>query len=445
VKKENTMRNVSIGGKCCIAAITLSLMALVGVVASPVATARPRVHTAATHKQKNTDPVIYNSIDSPLPGNNASQSFEATQTSEFGNQIAFAGSARVLADVVATLSSWGCQSGNQGTANIGTISSPTPGSCVTTPGSTFSEPVTLNIYGVGANNAVGALIATDTQTFDIPFRPSALPDTGSCSATGSSDGTAWYDPVTSKCVHGYFTNITFSFGHVALPNKVIYGIAYNTSDYGFQPYGDATTCHSTTAGCGYDSLNVGYSTEPFQPSIGSDPNLGTDYLDGSYAPFYCDDGAGGTGTFRIDGRPDTDNCWNGGGYNTGYSYYGIEDGGPVPAGQVSPYVVPSVQFNAVNSPAATITSANNATVVAGTPFSFSVTTTGIPTPTISERGRLPHGLRFTTDGSGTATITGTALTSNRNRVYKLTLRAANLPTGGRNRQQFNLTLTGGRR
>ncbi len=35
----------------------------------------------------------------------------------------------------------------------------------TTSGATFSEPITLNLYNVGAGNAVGSLITTTTQTF----------------------------------------------------------------------------------------------------------------------------------------------------------------------------------------------------------------------------------------------------------------------------------------
>ena len=111
---------------------------------------------------------------------------------------------------------------------------------------------------------------------------------------------------------------------------------------------------------------------------------------------------------------------------------------------LSPYIIPAVQFNAVNSPAAIITSVNNASVVAGRPFSFTVTTSGIPTPRITEAGRLPHGLTFTNNGNGTATIAGKALTSYHDKAYVFKLRAVNLPTGGRNRQTFTLTLTGGR-
>jgi hypothetical protein len=399
--------------KTLIGVAALCSIALMGTVTSPTALAKTH------HKVTVTDPTIYNSIDAPLPGNNASQSFEATQTSEFGNQIVFGGTARVLANVVVTMSSFACQTGS------GT-------SCVTNPGSTFTEPVTLNVYNVGANNAVGSLITTETQTFAIPFRPSALP-TGTCSATNSPDGMAWYDPVTNKCVHGLFNNITFNFGHVIVPNAIIYGIAYNTDTAGYHPLG---------VGGPWDGLNVGYSVSPSEPSVGSDPNLGTNYLNGNYAPFYCDNGV--TGTFRIDGRPDTNNCWNGGGYNTGYSYQGIEFGGPVLASQVSPYVIPSVQFHAVNSPSPSFTSLSTANVVAGTPFSFTVTTTGVPVPIVSMVGRkLPKGLAFQNNGDGTATISGTASVRNRNKNYSIVIKARNARNSSA-KQRLTLTLTGGR-
>jgi hypothetical protein len=43
----------------------------------------------------------------------------------------------------------------------------------------------------------------------------------------------------------------------------------------------------------------------------------------------------------------------------------------------------------------------------GTPLSDAITTTGQPTPTLSETGALPAGLSFTDDGNGTATLAGT--------------------------------------
>ena len=113
------------------------------------------------------------------------------------------------------------------------------------------------------------------------------------------DGT-WYDSADGNCYNGLATNVTFSFGHTRVPNSLIYGIAYNTSDYGAHPYGDATACHANSTGCGYDSLNVALTNQPNNPSVGSDPQEGTVYEATGYAPYYCDDGAAGVGVFRQD-------------------------------------------------------------------------------------------------------------------------------------------------
>jgi hypothetical protein len=249
---------------------------------------------------------IYNSIPSPLPGNLPSLGYEATSTTEFGNQIAFSGTSRALDNVVVTLSSWACQSG-----------SATDGTCVTAPGATFPVPITLNIYnppttGLGGTYpAPGSLIATDTQTFKIPYRPTADPLCG-------TNGGGWSFP---NCFHGYANNITFnSFtpAVVTLPNNIVYGIAFNTSDYGATPQ-RPQACNSTSTGCPYDSLNVALSQDPTDISAGSNLNPGTVFWNTSYAPFYCDGGAAGFGFFRLDSP--TSACWGG--------------------------LVPAVQFNAL--------------------------------------------------------------------------------------------------
>ncbi len=246
---------------------------------------------------------LYNSIPSPFPGNEPSLGYEATSTSEFGDQVAFqAGTSRALGTVTVTMSSWGCESGNWFNNN-----------CSTTPGSTFSEPITFNIYNVGPSNTVGSLIATATQTFNIPFRPSA-----SASCTGAQAG-EWYDAAVASCFNGLATNVTFDFSsqNVTLPSAVIYGVAYNTSDYGYSPYGDATACHATAEGCGYDSLNVGVSCSTVNAgagcpadnvTAGSDVDPTTAYLNSTWTGAYCDNGTAGTGTFRLDSP--TNGCWS---------------------------------------------------------------------------------------------------------------------------------------
>ncbi|HXQ62350.1 MAG TPA: choice-of-anchor Q domain-containing protein [Acidimicrobiales bacterium] len=64
------------------------------------------------------------------------------------------------------------------------------------------------------------------------------------------------------------------------------------------------------------------------------------------------------------------------------------------------------QSFAVGPAAQAITSPDAATTAAGSPFSFTVTTSGSPVPSIAERGRLPRALVFTDNGNGTATVSG---------------------------------------
>lgn len=220
---------------------------------------------------------IYDSLE--IAGNVPSQAFEATSTSEFGDQITFAGRARTLAAVTVTLSSWGCQTGHWYS-----------GDCATQPGATFDHPITLNIYQLGAGNAPGALIATRTQTFAIPYRPSADARCG--------DG-RWFDRKGATCFNGFETFVTFEFDsqQVTLPNTVIYGIAYNTSHYGAQPIGESAACYTSSGGCGYDSLNVGFASKV---KVGSKPLPDTAYLSSTWSGAYCDKGLAGTGFLRLD-------------------------------------------------------------------------------------------------------------------------------------------------
>jgi hypothetical protein len=234
----------------------------------------------------------YDSIPKPLPGNLPSWSFEATQTSEFGNEITFADApqAMQLGQVVVTLSSWACQQGTW-----------TGGDCVTEPGAEFSWPITFNVYNPPATgtSTPGVLIATETDTFSIPYRPSASP---------KCTGGKWYSDRSQSCFNGLATTIKFNFNdpHVTLPTTVVYGIAYNTSDYGAVPQ-RPQPCNATTAGCPYDSLNVALSTDSTDLSAGSDPNTGAVFMNTSYAPDYCDGGTTGVGIFRLDSP--NNGCW----------------------------------------------------------------------------------------------------------------------------------------
>jgi len=83
-----------------------------------------------------------------------------------------------------------------------------------------------------------------------------------------------------------------------------------------------------------------------------------------------------------------------------------------------------------------ITSASSATSIVGAPFSFTVTTTGAPSPALTEAGNLPAGITFTDNGNGTATIAGTAQSSTGG-SFPITITATNAT--GAVQQTFTLT------
>lgn len=277
--------------------------------------------TAVFAAQATASKVLYNSLV-PAPGNLPSVGFEATQAAQFGNEITLTRSAKA-ATVVVTMDSWGCQSGTW-----------EADTCSTTPGSKFSEPITLNIYQAPATDPTtqadtpgsglpGSVVASVTKTFAIPYRPSA----NNTKCIGDESGN-WFDSTNGECFPGLATNITFNLSslHITLPQTFVFGIAYNTSDYGVAPYGDATACHTTSEGCGYDSLNIGLSYDPDNLNVGSNPYPGYVWWNTTTAGSYCDAGNAGAGTFRFDSPGGTPACW--GVYNAPHA----------------PYYMPAVEF-----------------------------------------------------------------------------------------------------
>lgn len=201
-----------------------------------------------------TGEVIYDAIPSVLPSNFPSQGYQATQTFELGDKITFeSGTGRSLLDGAVTLSSWACESGQW---NLGT--------CETTPGATFTHPITLNIYGVAEDGTVGTLIASKTQTFEIPYRPSAN--------VTCADQTQWKD-TNGNCFNGYNHVVVFDLTGITVPDTVVYGITYNTQTYGAVPEG---------ADGPYNSLNVSLNTDGAAPYIGTDVNTDEVFWDTSY-------------------------------------------------------------------------------------------------------------------------------------------------------------------
>ena len=105
------------------------------------------------------------------------------------------------------------------------------------------------------------------------------------------------------------------------------------------------------------------------------------------------------------------------------------------------WIMQMVAFRAaasgVGAPPA-ITSANSAAFPVGTAGTFTVTTTGTPTPSLTETGTLPGGVTFLDNGNGTATLSGSPVTGTAG-SYPLTIKAHN-GVGTDASQAFTLTV-----
>ncbi len=254
--------------------------------------------------------IPFNAADCSPP----SYGFDSTGINELGDGVNLAtGTGRILVSLNVVFSSFAC--GVSGTW----YDSNDP--CVTDPANpTFQLPITANIYAVqttgcpgGVIACPGALLATVSPTQTIPFRPSA--DSMRCPNTPDQ----WFNPnditdsVTSpgKCESGIATVLTFTFtSPVALPDQVIWTVAFNTTQYGANPIGTGAACFSSAPGCAYDFLNVGTKTYSGSPYAGSsiDP---TGAFANAVSGFYCDGGAGGAGFLRLDTLPSPGECWTG--------------------------------------------------------------------------------------------------------------------------------------
>ena len=153
-----------------------------------------------------------------------SQCYYCTQMGQLGSRIQFATSGASLSDVQVDMANFGATSG---TTNL-----------------------TFNIYGVGSGNTPGALLATDTQSFNIP----AAPD-GGAGSTYCKTGPGSTNPY---CGIGNFT-VTFDFAsqNITLPSQVVYGLQYPDAQ------------NAVNGG-----LNVQLSYESSDVSVGSDVDPG---------------------------------------------------------------------------------------------------------------------------------------------------------------------------
>jgi|GEM_PF-2614539 len=215
------------------------------------------------------DHVAYQSWEAPLlPKTPGSYGYAAASFNEWGDHIRIDGGPSELTRASVTLSSWACETGSwNGTG---------PNLCSTSPGATFTHPITVNLYEVDGTNptGVGALITTVTTVQTIPFRPSADP---SC-----DDPRKWMSP--EGCVNGQAVDVEFDLGGIAVPEEFIASVAYNTSHRGYAPTGVVGPANA---------LNV--TIIATEPVIGDNVDLDSTYISygPSTAPFMKDTGWGG--------------------------------------------------------------------------------------------------------------------------------------------------------
>jgi hypothetical protein len=235
-------------------------------------------------------PVSASTIYSTIPTGLSSASddfsnsvaFNERQISEFGALIEPVTAGPVTSATVA-LSNWGTAA-QYSSANAG-----------------FNVNITLNLYQRGAlvlpgtldpfdnspngdaTYAVGALIATSTTNATINWRPAA----DNVNGFACTDGQVSYSNAGhQQC--GQINLVSFTFGSVALPTDLIWGVTFNSSTGGAR------------------SLNAG--VEPFAPQdplgiavglIGTNPEFTTAYVNQSGGGFAAQRGWGDFGEGAI--------------------------------------------------------------------------------------------------------------------------------------------------
>ena len=189
---------------------------------------------------------VYDTIPDPHQSDRASLAYSSNSITEFGSTVELAvGTDRTLHEIEIGFSNWSCETGFYQTPA-------TP--CVTTPGTSFVHPVTVNLYADAGVGTAGALIATVTKQVTVPFRPSASAECTDPSRPGQ------YQDAAGVCTSGLFFTSVFDFSGLALtvPDRFTIGVTYNTSNSGFAPIG-STPIPGTNAG--YDALNVAIEGE----------------------------------------------------------------------------------------------------------------------------------------------------------------------------------------
>jgi hypothetical protein len=266
-------------------ALCLLVGALAGALALTGAAAAPSAPPAAGE-------VIYSNVPPHVAGLPVLL-YESWSASELGGEVGFAGSARKDPTVSFLLASYACQSGHAG-------------SCRTTPGASFSWPLTLEIYEAGAGASMGSRVAKVTRKFAIPYRPSA---SRSCPDEG------WTQGFGPECSFALMHEVSFSLPGTTLPKSAVVALAFDTQNYGSSPTGKSGPydslglavdadymCHKPNRRTGHCEPGGYLNLNRSEPAVGSNPLPEQVFINTTYEPLVCGGPAGSFGA--------TGDCWS---------------------------------------------------------------------------------------------------------------------------------------
>jgi len=293
--------------------------------------------------------------------------------------------------------------------------------------STFTPPFKATTAGssiLGNSNDAGEFGGTSSSTYNGNGTWSLYVDDGGPTGDGETTtiGNGWCVSLTVNPV-----SVTSEAGHS--------GTGANGN------FEEGETNAQITA-----TVNVGSDTGPTGDPTGTNPLTLTDALNSNFT-YQSFSGAGWSCT----SSGQTVTCTNDSAIAEGGSYpdlaINVNVASSPTAGSVTNQISVSgagvtptnsgIDTIAIDIPPA-ITSGSSATFAVGSANSFTVTTTGTPTPAIQETGSLPSGLTFTDNGNGTATLAGTP-GAGTGAQYSLSISADN-GTSPNATQTFTLTV-----
>jgi hypothetical protein len=158
---------------------------------------------------------------------------------------------------------------------------------------TFPVPIIFTFYKPGTTGgSVGAVLATQTKTFNVPYRPAGDPiacaaSTNSIFTGYSNTGTQWFDPATGSCYYGVVYAATFTFGDSKLPTTVVYGVSHDATS---GPASSLNVQFSTESAAG--AVTVGSDTDPGNLFVQAGP--GSNALGGATGQITCSTVVGST-------------------------------------------------------------------------------------------------------------------------------------------------------